>query len=269
MKKSSRLLKIIIGIILGALGALLVLVVLYVAFMPRGEDTDFKEAVSNNAITANVLIINVTTDSNSTSYSAGQSGVIFKKESEKYYLLTALHGIPLEGDAKILILGYDQPTYAEADFDTHIGLGAYYSQFSEAIVEYYDETYDLAIISFISESEYSVLSIASEPPEYGEPVAAIGNPHSDSRSVVSTGKITSRNPVPFGDEAGKNQHNIIKHSAETSMGNSGGALLNKNMEIVGIVLGGDSIFGRFIVGKAMPCDRIIEFIEAWTAIDTQ
>ena len=242
-----------------------VVIAISVIRMPCGEDMDFIEAVKSNAITANVLIINVTTESNSTSYSAGQSGVIFKRESEKYYLLTALHGLSLENNAKILVLGYDQPTYAEVDFSTHIGLGAYYSQFLDAVVEYYDEAYDLAIISFKAESEYSILSIASDKPEYGEPVAAIGNPHSDSRSVVTTGKITSRNPVPFGDETGKNQYNVIKHSAETSMGSSGGALLNKNMEIVGIILGGDSIFRRFIVGKAMPCDKIIEFIEAWAA----
>jgi S1-C subfamily serine protease len=260
LKKNHLLIKIVGTTI----GALVVFVGVYAFFLSDDEDQDFIKAVNNNVITANVLIINVTTESGSTSYSVGQSGVIFKKDAGEYYLLTALHGIPLESNAKILVLGYDQPTYGEADFETRVSLAEYYSQFPEAVVEYYDEDYDLAVISFASESEYAVLSIASEQPEYRLPVAAIGNPHKGKRNTVTTGKITSRNSVPFGDEAGKSQYNVVRHSAEISMGSSGGALLNKDMEIVGINLGGgENIFHMFVNGNAMPCDRITEFIDAW------
>jgi S1-C subfamily serine protease len=61
-----------------------------------------------------------------------------------------------------------------------------------------------------------------------------------------------------------NQYNIIQHSAKSSIGFSGGALLNKDMEIVGISLGaGENIFHQFKVGKAMPCDKILDFLAAW------
>jgi len=245
--------------------AAVIIAVCYVVFFSNSENSDFIEVVNSKAISANILLINATEESASSSYSAGQSGVIFKRENEKYYVLTALHGIPIEPESnnvKFLVLGYDQPEYKDAGL--HIGHKAYYSQFPEAVLEYYDEVYDLAVISFLSENEYTVLSIASEQPKHGESVAAIGNPHTGNRNTVTTGKITSKKPVPFGDEAGKNQHSIIQHSAKSSIGFSGGALLNTDMAIVGINLGaGENIFHQFKVGKAMPCDKILDFLAAW------
>lgn len=234
-------------------------VIVYAIFNFGRNDLEFVEAINNNAISANILLINTTEESGSTSFSAGQSGVIFKKDAEKYYVLTALHGIELDQNkSKIIALGYDQPTYNESG--VNIGLKAYYSKFPEALLEYYNAAYDLAVISFYSKNEYAVLSIASEV-KYNEPVAAIGNPHEGSRNSITTGKITSKNPVPFGDAAGVNQHHVIEHSAKTSLGSSGGALLNKDMEVVGIVLGAsENIFHKFVKGKAMPCDRILEFL---------
>lgn len=233
--------------------------IVYAVFNFEGSDLEFIEAVTNDAISANILLINITDESGSTSFSTGQSGVIFKKDAEKYYVLTALHGLEIDqGKTKIIVLGYDQPAYNEAG--ANIGLKAYYSQFPEAVLEYYNDTYDLAVISFYSKNEYAVLSIASGV-KYNEPVAAIGNPHKGSRNTITTGKITSKIPVPFGDTAGVNQHPVIEHSAKTSQGSSGGALLNKDIEVAGIILGAsENIFHEFVKGKAMPCDRILEFL---------
>ncbi|MDR0295594.1 MAG: S1C family serine protease [Prevotellaceae bacterium] len=247
------------------LGVAMIIAVFYALFSSSGEDLDFVEAVSSKAVSANILLINTTEVAGSISYSAGQSGVIYQRENEKYYVLTALHGIPIgpdSNDIKLLVLGYNQPEYKEAG--VNIGLKAYYSQFPQAVLEYYDEAYDLAVISFQSGNDYPVLPIASEPPKYGEAVAAIGNPHVGNRNSVATGKITSKKPVPFGDKAGENQYKIIQHSAKTSVGCSGGALLNKDLEITGINLGaGENIFRQFKVGKVMPCDKILEFLAGW------
>ena len=263
-------------IVCAALSVSAVLVVIYAMFgfnIFKSEDLDFIEAVNSRAISANVLFIEATEtageSSVSTSYSAGHSGVVFKKENGRYYVLTALHAIGLE-NTRILVLRYDQQTFneyvAEYGYEGSPGFTGYYAQFPEAVIEHYDEAYDLAILSFISELDFTVLAVASEAPKHNDSVAAIGNPHNSDRNTVTTGRITSRNPVPFGDEAGKSQNNVVKHSAETSMGSSGGALLNKDMEIVGINLGGsENIFRRFVSGNAMPSDRIIDFLEEWTA----
>jgi len=232
-------------------------VIVYALYNFGRNDPKFIEAVNHDAISAN---INITEESGSTSFSAGGSGTIFKRDAEKYYALTALHGLKLDQNkTKIIVLGYDQPTYKDAD--VNIGLKAYYSQFPEAVLEYYDDAYDLAVISFYSKNQYAVLSIESGFVEYNEPVAAMGNPHEGSRNTITTGKITSKTPVPFGDLAGENQYHVIEHSAKTSLGSSGGALLNKDMEVVGIILGAsENIFHNFVKGKAMPCDKILEFL---------
>ena len=84
------------------------------------------------------------------------------------------------------------------------------------------------------------------------------------RNMVTAGKISSRKPSPFGDEEGKLQYPIIKHTALISGGSSGSALLNENLEIVGINLGGkENIFHSFIAGMAMPSDRIRTFMDEW------
>ena len=227
------------------------------------EDVEFIAEVNRAAIYANILIIDVTTQIESehlttVTYSEGQSGVIFQKNDKKYYVLTALHGIPIDSsDMSLIILGYDQLKY---EWGFNVGQTEYYSQFPRAILEYYDEAYDLAVISFYSENEYTVLPIASATPERNQAVAAMSNPHNYKRNNVTTGRIRSRNPVSFGDTAGRNQHNIIEHTARLSQGSSGGALINKNMEIAGINLGASEFFGEFLKGKAMPSDRILDFL---------
>ena len=80
----------------------------------------------------------------------------------------------------------------------------------------------------------------------------MGN-HNGHRNISTEGKIISRELSPFGDEEGKLQYPIIKHTAFVSAGSSGSALLNENFEIVGINLGGnENIFQSFISGMAMP-----------------
>jgi len=232
---------------------------------PNYEDLDFTERVRNEVISANILLVIASEESGATNYSAGHSGVIYQRDGEKYYALTALHGISFDLDEsrpRIIILGYDQPTYNEyVRTGESMGLSSYYSRFPDAVLEYYDVAYDLAVISFFSENEYAVLSIASQLPEYNEPVAAIGNPHEYSRNIITTGRIVSRNPVPFRITDGRIQYDVIEHTAEISDGSSGSALLNEDLEIIGINLGSTgNIFSGFLKGAAMPCDRILEFL---------
>ncbi len=60
------------------------------------------------------------------------------------------------------------------------------------------------------------------------------------------------------------QYPIIKHTAMISAGSSGSALINEDLEIVGINLGGgENIFRRFINGMAMPSNRIHAFLDEW------
>jgi S1-C subfamily serine protease len=233
---------------------------------------DFIQNIGQNALSANVMIIkeNYKKEENlsSNSISAGASGAIFRKEENKYFALTAAHVIENREDSDriaIIVMGYN-----DLDFKDYLnsggefrGISNYYKQFPKGEVEYYNEKYDLAIVSFYSDKNYKVLTISDKSSEYGDKVGAISNPHG-KRNNITAGKVVSRKPKAFGDESGEMQFPVIRHTAMISEGSSGSALLNKDFEIVGINLGGnENLFRQYISGMAMPSDKILDFISEW------
>lgn len=233
---------------------------------------EFIERVEKYALSANIKIVQqqYRNQGNSSvlSVSAGGSGVIIRREGNKYYALTAEHVIRELEDidkTQTIVMGYDQ-----LDFNDYLSKGGkyqgvenYYQQFPEAIIEYANEKYDLAVISFDSNEDYTVLSVSSEIPKYGDVVASMSNPYRE-RNIVTAGKISTIKLRPFGDKAENMQYPIINHTAMISEGSSGSALLNENLEIVGINLGGgENIFRKFINGMAMPSDSIRTFLDEW------
>lgn len=227
---------------------------------------DIADNISKDILSANVNIIRQTHEKETTSYSGGFSGVIFKKIENKYYLLTAYHAIESLENSDLIILTYNDQTYNEysSTNSRYIGLNNYYKQFPRAKVEYYNEKYDLAILSFKSNKKLTALTVSDKSIHYGDKIVVISNPYSEERNLTTYGKIISRKPVKFGDAAGKTQHKYIKHSAYENSGSSGSVMLNQYMEIAGINLGGATdIFGNFRYGLAMPNNRILDFIDEW------
>lgn len=244
------------------------------SFINQSMYKEFIEKVEKNALSANIKIVQLqysyggNSSSSSSSVSAGASGVIIRREDNKYYALTAEHVIRELKDidkTQIIVMGYDQLDFSDylSEGGKYEGTEEYYQQFPEATIEYANEKYDLAIISFDIIEDYTVLPISAETPKYGDVVASISNPYR-KRNIVTAGKISTIRPRPFGDKAGNMQYSIIKHTAMISEGSSGSALLNQNLEIVGINLGGgENIFRKFINGMAMPSDRISAFLDEW------
>lgn len=242
------------------------------SFLNQGMNRELMEKVEKHALSANIKIIQLkyTSDENSssTSVSAGASGVIIRKENNKYYALTAEHVITeLDNVDKtqIIVMGYNDLDFADSlsKGGKFQGVANYYKQFPQAVVEYSNEKYDLAIISFTADEVYSALPVAVEIPKYGDVVVSMSNPHG-KRNIITVGKIISKKPSHFGDEAGKMQYPIITHTSLLSKGSSGSALLNENLEIVGINLGGnENIFRKYVSGMAMPSNRIHDFLEEW------
>ena len=236
------------------------IVLIFVFFLPmrsflnRVMNEEFVERVEKNALSANIQIVRqefkYEGNASVTEYSPAASGVIIRKEGNKYYAITAGHVIP-KHNTQLLVMEYN-----DLDF-------SYYEQFSQVVVEYTNEKYDLAVISFISDEDFAVLSIAEETPQYGEKVASMSNSNK-KRNMITVGKIISRVPKPFGDKAGKKEYPIIKHTALTGAGSSGCGILNMDLEIVGINLGSrKNMLKQFIYGMAMPNNRILEFLEEW------
>ncbi|MCT8138476.1 trypsin-like peptidase domain-containing protein [Anaerobacillus sp. CMMVII] len=230
------------------------------------------EKIEKEAISANIKIVRLENidDENgrSISISPGASGVIIGKEGNRYFALTANHvisEIDNIDDTQFVVMGYDDLDYVDylSKGGQFQGGAKYYQQFPVVLIEHVNDEYDLAIISFITDDHYNVLPVADENPKYGDIVASMSNPYG-KRNVVTIGKISSKKLRTFGDEIGKRQHPMLEHTALVSEGSSGSALINENLEIVGIHIGGNyNLFRHFISGMAMPNEQIRTFLEEW------
>ncbi|VEU80570.1 S1 family peptidase [Haploplasma axanthum] len=219
----------------------------------------------SNIIQSTVLIVKEqkeTSNDSATSitYSYGFSGGIIKKEENKYYILTAFHPIEQLTDENLIVLLWNEPRYNDLPSEQKKGISRYYASKSKAKIEYTDIKYDLAIISFESGKELPILEISDTEAMFGDDISSISNPKDRDRNYLSFGKITSKIAVPFGDDKDNIQYNVIEHNSYINEGSSGSILINNDLKVVGINLGGTTRRDKFIKAKAMPLDRIIEFI---------
>ena len=262
--------------------ATIVLVVLFVAWIflyhPVGGNK-LADQIEETALTSNVLIMQESTyvsqgngDPNSatstgTAYSAGASGTIIKREGDRYYVLTAYHVIKPKKDTEsreILIADYSEKAKIErGDYQKYQGLENFYNRFHKARVEFYDKNYDLAVISFVSKENYTTIIIADSLPGYGEVVGTLSNPHENARNTITIGRIVGFRTMASTLKFYGVKHPMLTHTARGSDGSSGGMVLNENLQLIGVTLGGAEIkFFAFqfpLTGKAMSCDRILDF----------
>ena len=88
----------------------------------------------------------------------------------------------------------------------------------------------------------------------------MGNPNS-TKNIISQGMVNCYSLITLNNSKSKIDFEVIVHTALIDSGSSGGALINKNNEIVGITFAG--VFDnndKFITGYAIPSSKIIEFL---------
>lgn len=143
----------------------------------------------------------------------------------------------------------------------------------EAFIKGTDANYDVAVISVpldtLSEETLNSISVAtlgdSTTLKVGEPAIAIGNALGYGQSVT-TGVISALNRSVSATDAttGETQENsvkLIQTDAAINGGNSGGALVNVNGEVIGInsaKLIGTSVEG---IGYAIPISDVSDLIQ--------
>lgn len=208
----------------------------------------------------------ITGDTEKLTFSAGASGAVFEKQGNTYYALTAYHVISdADKNTKFLIQPCSVPPYSE----TNLTVAEYYKQFPSAKIEYFNEEYDLAVISFYSSENLGTLSIAETNAEKDTEIAVISNPEGE-RFVHTFGSIISNDMTYFSGNDGAESNYIIKHSAYIAPGSSGSAVLsfgNGKAEIVGINIGGGTNFtGKFSYGAMIPCQHVRRFLNNWKAV---
>lgn len=113
-----------------------------------------------------------------------------------------------------------------------------------------DETHDLVLFWIEAEEATPFIPIADpDSVRVGEDVVVIGNPEGYI-NTISTGELSGKR-VEDGQE-------LLQTTAPITYGSSGGALLNQNGELIGIVNSGYD-YGN--LNFAIPTDDIIDLIE--------
>lgn len=228
---------------------------------------DFSVKITDKILKSNIVIVknekNEAENIQHNSWNTGASGVIFASEGDEYYALTAYHVVEDFENSDYVIIPYGAPTYFEyrKNTDTYVSLEMYYQQFATAKLVFADEKYDLAVISFYPEQKLNALPICESNPQYNERITVISNPDGE-RFVQTYGMIRSRDYFLFNSGDELPSVNTLKHNAFVAHGSSGSAVLNEDMEIVGINIGGGEDMGhRFMYGAMVPCELINEFLD--------
>ncbi|MBO9131340.1 S1C family serine protease [Bacillus sp. 165] len=207
----------------------------------------FIDAV-DKASEAVVGVINIQTDSFSeTDAEAGTgSGVIYKKENGKAFIVTNHHVI--EGAKRIEVSLSD-------------GKKVHASILGSDIVT------DLAVLQIDEKHAQKVIEIGnSGEVKRGEPVIAIGNPLGLEFSGTVTQGIISANervlPVDLDNDGHYDwQVEVLQTDAAINPGNSGGALVNVGGQLVGINSMKISAEGVEGIGLAIPINRAMPVIQ--------
>ncbi|MEG1506907.1 MAG: trypsin-like peptidase domain-containing protein, partial [Bacilli bacterium] len=173
--------------------------------------------------------------------SAG-TGFIYKKDNNKYYILTNYHVI--ESGDKVNV------TFTDGEI-------------IETTIVGYDQYADIAILSFESKKDITIASLGkSEETRVGDTTFAVGAPLDSAYSWTVTRGIVSGKDRMVEVTIGSSHNNdyvmkVLQTDSAINSGNSGGPLCNSNGEVIGITslkLVSDGIEG---MGFAIPIETAL------------
>ena len=122
--------------------------------------------------------------------------------------------------------------------------------------------YDLAVICFKADAELYVFDFVNKNPGIGYEVILLGTPDGQ-KNAIYYGDVLEYIYPHFEDESEINiNFNVIKYSADTTNGSSGGPLLDGFLNIVGVHFGG-SVNSTTHFAGAIPVVKVIEFLDKY------
>ena len=174
-------------------------------------------------------------------YALEGSGIIFKVEDGYAYVLTNNHVVSYDKAVKESFYVYD---CHGSSYSAHI-----YSKAKSA-------EYDLAILRFkVGTRVFEPVAFAENDVKKGEVVVSIGSPNSQT-NTVTYGRVID--VLKANGEISLN-FKVTYHTAIIGEGSSGGALLNGDLELVGINFAGYASEGLGN-GLSVPVSKVLEFI---------
>ena len=178
-----------------------------------------------------------------TTATAYGSGVIYNASATRYYVLTNHHVIAKQDE-------YKNSTYVIID-----AFGIEHS----ATLHAYDETYDLALLSFPKgEKTLSVATLGVEDPEIGDLLVSIGSPGSLNNKVTYGECLFYRSAQVSGAVV---TFDVGWHSAPLDNGSSGGPVFDAELRLVGINFAASLDDDKnFVCGGFIPIEKVLEFV---------
>ena len=178
-------------------------------------------------------------------YGSG-SGFIFKKDNNKYYVMTNNHVVANATSVKIELSNKDEVETKLVGTDKYL---------------------DIAVLEFDSKSDYAVASLGtSDKTRVGDTVFTVGAPIDSATYswTVTRGILSGKDRmVSVSTDSNSNVADYIMKSLQTdaviNSGNSGGPLCNSNGEVIGITnmkLVSSSIEG---MSFAIPIDDALDY----------
>jgi len=195
--------------------------------------SSFEEAILDMLETARKGVLGIIAISD---YSGGTgSGVVYKKEgTSTYYMVTNEHVVvhtesTVNTDSTVTETQH-VATEIIIEFEKN---GLLFEISQDVTLLGYDATTDLAVIRFESDEDFTVIPFGdSYEVEVGQTVFAIGNPLGFEYYGTVTSGIISGEARYMKD--GSFDATLLQHDAPISPGNSGGALLDINGNLIGI-----------------------------------
>ena len=180
------------------------------------------------------------------------SGVIFYSDSTYYYALTNNHVV------------YTNTTYQSLKLED-----AFEKEYDFNIVAK-DNNYDLAIIQFRKQEDLEVISLADYDAYTNELVYAMGEPEGLSNTLSLGYILGSKVFTPDSSTLEKSNvtFNVYLNSAPIESGSSGGALLDSNLNLIGINFASavDKDTNTFKYSYTIPSSRAREFVNKYLNI---
>jgi hypothetical protein len=177
----------------------------------------------------------------------GGSGVIIRRQGQEYTILTAYHVVKTKKEYEVLIFDSNQKI---------VGRHLVHKSDIRQVLHY-----DLAEIVIRASKDYPVAMLGnSSNLNPGEEVTIYGYPLPSSRIVRRlsaptpiSGRIVAR--LPTSAILPRNEGALLKINALTEGGMSGGAVIDKNGELIGILVEADQdASGNKISSLAIPID---------------
>lgn len=200
---------------------------------------DLLERVNNTAVNASVKVV------------AGQyfstakqgSGIVYKRDGNYFYILTNNHVVGTNTSVNV----YD----------------AYGTSYSAVVVST-DPKYDLAVLKLHanSSSSFEVLNITERLPKENEKLVTVSTPDGKWNTVNLANAIWYHE-LEVEDSGSEVDFEVIWLDGEADHGSSGGAVLDAELNIIGIIYAVAT--DRENENKhvlAIPAPKILEFLEA-------